>query len=319
MKKQLEQYFGCVVKEKKFTGQLSLPIFMTMRHIRMVELNGMSFALVDLSKESEFTVAAMKKQQKKYEEVMQCPVAYEIEIDSVSMRNAMVKNGIAFINLPGNVYLPFLGIVLQDVYKKQFVKADKMMPATQMVFLELYYMDDGESVLKSEVAKKLNLTKTTITRCTAQLEQMGLITQNKSGVEIWVMRKGIRKEYYRNAQKYLINPVQKTITVSREEIKEYGLEAGESALSKKTELNPPNIEELAIYKGAEIIEQLELRDSRYEEHSKCARLQLWKYDPSHFAKNGIVDSISLACTFKDNEDERIEMCIEELLEENRWY
>lgn len=319
MKKQLEQYFGCVVKEKKFTGQLSLPIFMTMRHIRMVELNGMSFALVDLSKESEFTVAAMKKQQKKYEEVMQCPVAYEIEIDSVSMRNAMVKNGIAFINLPGNVYLPFLGIVLQDVYKKQFVKADKMMPATQMVFLELYYMDDGESVLKSEVAKKLNLTKTTITRCTAQLEQMGLITQNKSGVEIWVMRKGTRKEYYRNAQKYLINPVQKTITVSREEIKEYGLEAGESALSKKTELNPPNIEELAIYKGAEIIEQLELRDSRYEEHSKCARLQLWKYDPSHFAKNGIVDSISLACTFKDNEDERIEMCIEELLEENRWY
>ena len=319
MKKQLEQYFGCVVKEKKFTGQLSLPIFMTMRHIRMVELNGMSFALVDLSKESEFTVAAMKKQQKKYEEVMQCPVAYEIEIDSVSMRNAMVKNGIAFINLPGNVYLPFLGIVLQDVYKKQFVKADKMMPATQMVFLELYYMDDGESVLKSEVAKKLNLTKTTITRCTAQLEQMGLITQNKSGVEIWVMRKGTRKEYYRNAQKYLINPVQKTITVSREEIKEYGLEAGESALSKKTELNPPNIEELAIYKGAEIIEQLELRDSRYEEHSKCARLQLWKYDPSHFAKNGIVDSISLACTFKDNEDERIEMCIEELFEENRWY
>lgn len=319
MKNQLEQYFGCIVKEKKFTGQLSLPIFMTMRHIRIVELNGICFALVDITKESELTVVAMKKQQKKYEEAIQCPVAYEIEIDSLSMRNAMVKNGIAFVDLSGNVYLPFLGIVLQDVYKKQFVKADKMMPATQMVFLELYYMDEGESILKSEVARKLNLTKTSITRCTAQLEQMGLITQNKSGTEIWVMRNDIRKKYYENAQKYLINPVQKVVTVAYEEIKDYGLEAGESALSKKTELNPPNIEELAIYKGAEIIDQLVIMDSRYEEHSRCARLQLWKYDPSYFAKDGIVDPISLACTFKDNEDERIEMCLEELLEENRWY
>ena len=83
------------------------------------------------------------------------------------------------VDLPGNVFLPFMGIVLQDVYRKQLVKADKMMPATQMVFLELLYMDDEDSVLKSEVANKLNLTKTSITRATAQLEEMGLIRQMK--------------------------------------------------------------------------------------------------------------------------------------------
>lgn len=316
MKNQLEQYFGCIVKEKKYTGQLSLPIFMTMRQIRLVELNGISFALVDITKESEMTVAAMKKQQKKYEEALQCPVAYEIEIDSLSMRNAMVKNGISFINLPGNIFLPFLGIALQDVYKKNYVKADRMMPATQMVFLELYYMDEGVSALKSEIASKLNLTKTSITRCTAQLEQMGLITQKKSGTEIWVKRNSLRKEYYENAKQYLINPIQKCITVAHEEIKDQAFKAGESALSNKTELNPPSIEELAIYKGAEIIDQLVIMDSRYEEHNKCARLQLWKYDPSYFVKDGMVDPISLACTFTDNEDERIEMCLEELLEDN---
>ena len=36
---------------------------------------------------------------------------------------------------------------------------------------------------------------------------------------------------------------------------------------------------------------------------------------SYFAREGRVDPVSLACTFKGNEDERIEMCIEELLEE----
>ena len=44
-------------------------------------------------------------------------------------------------------------------------------------------------------------------------------------------------------------------------------------------------------------------------------MQLWKYNPSYFAREGRVDPVSLACTFKGNEDERIEMCIEELLEE----
>lgn len=71
------------------------------------------------------------------------------------------------MDLPGNVFLPFMGIVLQDMYRKQFVKTDKMMPATQRVFFELLYMEDEESALKSQVAKKLNLTKTSVTRAAA--------------------------------------------------------------------------------------------------------------------------------------------------------
>ena len=129
---------------------------MTMRDIMMVEIYGVNFAIIDVVKEMELSVAAMKKQKAKYEEALQCPAAYEVALNSVSMRNVLVKSGVPFVDLPGNVFLPFMGIVLQDVYLKQLVKADKMMPATQMVFLELLYMEDEESVLKSEVANKLN-------------------------------------------------------------------------------------------------------------------------------------------------------------------
>ena len=215
MKKQLEKYFGCKIKIAEYKNKLPLPIFMTMRDIMMVEIYGVNFAVIDVMKETELSVAAMKKQKAKYEEVLQCPVAYEVALNSVSMRNALVKSGVPFVNLPGNVFLPFMGIVLQDVYRKQPVKTDKMMPATQMVFLELLYMEDEETVLKSEVANKLNLTKTSITRATAQLEEMGLIRQVKSGTEIAIMRNYSRKEYYENAKAYLINPVQKEITIIR--------------------------------------------------------------------------------------------------------
>ncbi len=315
MKMQFEKFFGCEVKVTECKNALALPIFMMMRDIKLVEFYGVSFALINIIKEPELTIAAMKKQQKKYEEALQCPIVYEVALNSVSMRNALVKNGVPFVDLPGNVFLPFMGIVLQDVYRKQLVKTDKMMPATQMVFLELLYMNDGESALKSEVANKLNLTKTSITRATAQLEEMGLIEQIKSGTEISIQRNCLRKEYYENAKAYLINPVQKVITIQRKEATFESFSAGESALSQVSELNPPRIEECAIYKGEEVIDQLEIVDARYEDLDDCMKVQLWKYNPSYFARNGCVDPVSLACTFKGNEDERIEMCIEELLEE----
>lgn len=83
MKQQLEQYFGCEVKITEHKDQLQLPIFMMMRNIKLVELAGVKFAIVNVVKESELTIAAMKKQQKKYEEALQCPVAYEVAINSI--------------------------------------------------------------------------------------------------------------------------------------------------------------------------------------------------------------------------------------------
>lgn len=78
----------------------------------------------------------------------------------------MTMRDIAMLEIYG------VNFAIVDVYKKQLVKVDKMMPATQMVFLELLYMNDEAYALKSKVANKLNLTKTSITRATAQLEEL---------------------------------------------------------------------------------------------------------------------------------------------------
>ena len=97
MQKQLEQYFGCEVKIAEYKNKLPLPIFMTMRDIVMVEIYGVTFAIIDVMKETELSVAAMKKQKAKYEEALQCPVAYEVALNNVSMRNALVKSGVPFV------------------------------------------------------------------------------------------------------------------------------------------------------------------------------------------------------------------------------
>lgn len=314
MEKQLEQYFGCKIKATAYKSQLSLPFYMTIRNITMLEIYGISFALVDVKKETELSVTAMKKQKCKYEEALRCPVAYSLSLSSLSLRNALIKNGISFIDLPQNIFLPFMGIVLQDVYKKHQIKINQMMPATQMVFLKLLYMDDEKTMLKGEMAKQLNLTKTSITRATAQLAEMGLIQQVKSGTAIAIRRNYARKKYYENAKIYLINPVQKELAVFRDKTFCESFTAGESALSQASDLNPPKIEERAIFKNNVIVDNLKVADVRSEDPRNCLKIQLWKYDPSYFAKEGCVDPVSLACTFKEFEDERIEMSIDELLE-----
>ena len=83
----------------------------------------------------------------------------------------------------------------------------------------------------------------------------------------------------------MINPVQKVITIMRYEATFESFGAGESALSQVSELNPPRIEECAIYKGEEVIEQLEIVDARYEDLDDCMKVQLWKYNLSYFARD----------------------------------
>lgn len=314
MKKELENYFGCRVEIEEYKDALELPVYMAVRKIEIVKLFHSRFAVVDISEDASMTSSAMKKQQKRYEQVLQMPVAFQVKLDSAAMRNSLVKKKISFLSLPDNVFLPFLGIVLQEIHMKKAIHADKMMPATQMVFLELLYQKSGEGFTKSQIAEKLNLTKTSITRATAQLEEMNLILQEKHGKEITIFRNASPRAYYENAKPYLINPVQKVIEVKWEECLESVCAGGENALSSYSSLNPPLVEEKAIYKGSEMIDQLEQVDVRFTE-ARCVRLQLWKYDPGYFAQNGVADPVSLLCSLKEMDDERIEMCMEELVEE----
>ena len=106
-----------------------------------------------------------------------------------------------------------------------------------------------------------------------QLEEMGLIQQMKSGTEIAIKRNYSRKEYYENAKAYLINPVQKEITIMRCEATFESFSAGETALSQEPELNPPRIEERAIYKGEEVVDQLEIVDARSEDSYSSLQLK----------------------------------------------
>ena len=43
------------------------------------------------------------------------------------------------------------------------------------------------------------------------------------------------------------------------------------------------------------------------------RLELWAYDPVLFSNKNTADSLSVALSFKDTNDERLEVAVEELI------
>ena len=296
----------------------SLPVYMTAgRKLYKVSLGGETFMLAELSEKDRFGAVALKKQMNGYYEKTGMNVAFCVDDISRVQRDAFVEKGIPFVALPDQIYLPFLGLMLSNNFKKKLaLSADKMMPATQCVFLYLLYNGNSRPVIKKQAAEDLGLTKTSITRASEQLKAMGLISEKKTGRETEMIAVASGLELYERAKAYLIKPVQRSFFINVS-VPVHGFKAGESALSDQSMLGKPKTDVLAVYKGSKDVQSLQEIDPRWNE-GPAVMIELWKYDPGLFAKNGTVDPVSLAMSLSDNEDERVQGELQDYLEGYKW-
>lgn len=293
-----------------------LPLYLTQRTAQRLTGTGADFILIQIGTEEKITALALRKNLEKYLQAFGCPVGFAFEGVTAPQRRALLREGIPFV-APGQVYLPFLGVALTQRFMAERKPApEKMMPATQSLFLWLLYRA-AASATKTEAAQALGLTKTSLTRATDQLRALGLLTQNRVGTALEIALTKTGRAAYEQARSALIDPVQKRLTVRAADLPPDLPMAGESALSKGSMLNPPTVPVFAVSKGAPWVRALEQTDSRWEEQP-TAVLELWKYDPALFAREDMVDPISLACSLAACEDERVEDCLEEYLEDVKW-
>lgn len=296
-----------------------LPLYMkTGRNFFSVTVEGYSFLVVELSAKDGFGIIALQKQAAQYREKTNMEVAYLFNDLSKPQRDSLIKHRQAFIWKSGQLYLPFLGMVLRNNFsKEEKISTERMMPATQLLFLYLLYAD-SEFVIKKEAAERLGLTKTSITRASAQLKAMGLIKEENFGREIRMTTLANGKELFEMARKFLINPVQSRIQVADVKNVEKMVVAGESALSMQSMLAAPKHDIYAIYKADAVVESLSPINQQWEGEDGYCEIELWKYNPALIAKESTVDIVSLAMSLSDDEDERVQGELEELLEEYTW-
>lgn len=111
---------------------------------------------------------------------------------------------------------------------------------------------------------------------------------------------------------HLMNPIERTVftDATLDDVQISGI----NALSRYTLINDETRETYAVSK--ERFKELAVAtDKEFGTNS----IEIWKYNPGHLSENGLVDRLSLYLTLKDNEDERIQIELESMIDKMKWY
>lgn len=319
MIKEIENLLDVKVRLQKWSPS-GLPNYIVYnRTFYMLDASGICFIAVEIKPEDKADIRSLKSQVKKISDVSECPVVLCFSSIRKLQMEALIRNKIPFIVPKEQIYMPFLGIALSNKCKDETNETEHVFtPSAQMLFLMLLYNKDDAGILKKDAAEYLGITKTSVTRASQQLLELGLIKENREGRSIHITPTARGYQYYKKAKEYLISPVQKKILVKNSADFSGFIVAGETALARYSLLNEPRISSYACdKKKAEIYEENQL-DKKWQSDYESAEIECWKYAPELFAKNGVADPVSLACSFNRNNDERIENEVEIMLEEYKW-
>lgn len=226
----------------------------------------------------------------------------------------MIENDVPFLSYNEQMYLPFMGVLFEKCSSEEYVIKEQFTPVSQLLYL-LFLYENGRYT-KLEAAKKLQVLPMSISRASKQLLEKGLIEEKKNGTEI-TMTASVkdRRELYKKAAKYLINPIQSVLYLPGGRMERDLPASGEFSLSQRSDFGYPKYVEYALYKDLPFVRKLVGVNPDLEYGTDIVRIQKWKYNPLMFTCNGQVDPVSLICTFADINDERIHKCLEQVKEE----
>jgi len=312
----LNETLGLSAKESEWITAKKLPLYLRNgREYSVLEINTFQVLVISIN-ESSFNLSAFKKQMHKLKEYWQGEIVLCFKKLTNYQRKALIEQGLPFIVPGSQIYVPFLGIVLQEKREKQRKAISRFTPSSQVLFLYLlYYQNNGSHLSKADIARKLGISAMNVTRAVQELEELGFVKTKKSGRKDYVSLVDQKKEAYEKALPYMIDPVQKKIFVNHQDEFDALPLCGESALSEKTMLNMPAVISKAIYKkDYKAMKDVEIVDPAWSVESDYIELEVWKYDPKLFGKNGVVDEVSLVASLSAIKDERVEMMVEEMME-----
>ena len=283
----------------------------------LLEIDEVECVLIEAD-ENNFSLPAFRKQVVKLpfqpEHIVLCFRHLESR-----QRKALIEAKMSFIVPNSQIYLPFLGIVLQERMKSVNSTPKRLSAAAQLILLYLIYEPAGCSDRKIDLAKKLDISAMNVTRAVQELTALELATVEKAGRCDYVSAAGIGKPLYEKARPYMIDPVQKRLYVrKKKEFADLPL-AGEYALATWSVLSEPTVECKAMSrKEYKLLEGVEEVDPAWSNRQDYIQLELWKYDPKPLAVYHAVDVISLALSLQNSKDERVEQAVEEMMEGYKW-
>ena len=195
-----------------------------------------------------------------------------------------------------------------------FDNVDFQLFLTQILYLNSKRVKIGgeQELSTSQAAKDLELTPTSISRASRQLEEMGLLHIRKVGVQRIMQSEDSPKILFQKAGDKLLNPIKRTVYIPKELVGTELLESGYSALAEYSMLNTPNVR---CYAAERISQWKDVMTNSLQNSQVQVAVEMWRYNPRKLSTRNIVDELSLALALREDADERVEEAVEEMLNE----
>lgn len=254
-------------------------------------------------------ISTVKKQFSFIKKLAGVPLVLVLPRCTARQRNAMIAAGIAFIVENQQIYLPFLGVLLQE----KFTAAEtvtELSPSAQLLLF--YYIYSGAKELPmNDVVQALEISAMSVSRAVRQLEEIGLISTFKQGVAKIITADAGGKDLYANACPYLRSPIKKIVYIEKDVVQGNMCKAGYTALAELSMLNSPRM--LTFAADSSLSKAVHAEADITDVEEQCC-VEIWKYNPLILAKNGCVDVLSLHQALKNDQDERVQGEIDDLLQ-----
>lgn len=290
--------------------QKAMPNYILSRYkIQRVSLDGKQALFVYTKGEME-AVSSVKKHLEKIEKAEGIPAILIPERLTYRQKEYLLRDHIPFVVDGKQIYLPFMAVYLQERGDGERQEQNEILPSAQLLLLYYIYSGCGE-LETSKAAKALGFTATSISRASRQLEGMGLVRNEKRGVQKVILSELSPEKLFDTARTSMSNPVKRTIYVPKASLMEKLPLSGYSALAEYTMISSPPVE---CYAAASITAWDKIAANKLQDPDEQCAVQLWRYAPGKLASNGIIDRLSLALALSQEKDERIETAVEELLE-----
>ncbi|MEZ5360199.1 MAG: hypothetical protein R3F48_15385 [Candidatus Zixiibacteriota bacterium] len=234
-------------------------------------------------------------------------------------RKRLIEQKVSFIVPHNQMYLPIFGIELREYFHQIKNKRSKFRPSTQAIIVSFLLSRIQFEFSIQEIAGKTGYTKMAISRAFDELQASGLAEVAQKGRERVIRFGEDKRAIWNQSLDYTRNPIKKRILTDSEIDRTNTVISGMSALSHYSMIAPNQYETIAISgKAWKLIEQdfritiVPIPDvARYE-------IEIWHYDPTLFASHGIVDQLSLYLCLRNNEDERVQLSLDEMMRHIEW-
>jgi len=223
----------------------------------------------------------------------------------------LVNQRVNFIIPQKQMFIPDLIIDLrrQRISNEHIYTA--IPPLAQCVILYKLEKDDMDNCLKTQdIVEKFGVSYATANRTLRWLSVNNILSV-EGGKEKLYLFTNTGKPLWEKTLPLLVNPIERV--VYSDGTVDNALFAGINALAEYTMING---EANMCYAISE--EELKSSGAQTDKKYGSNTLEIWRYNP-HLLSNGkAVDKLSLYLTLKDNEDERIQIELDNLINEIKW-